>query len=230
MRSKKKKKVADSPKPALDNSSSTTDTSSQSQGTLSRLASIVFSLLSFLNPLQSIVESLRQSADKIEESLKEDRKELATKRAEMTTIHEFHRSNQRAGLFVSNSGKFAFGFCKKCMKYEDNIKSAPYFDEDWTVSGKRLRDDRKRQWDRHTNSKMHKVAMEIEKSKSIKSMISAGAHRAKQVTYNFFRLAYACILMYVPYRRFVMLNAALSLCGFDKGNRHHNADAMALQV
>ena len=230
MRSKKKKKVADSHKPALDNSSPATDTSSQSQGTLSRLSSIVFSLLSFLNPLQSIVESLRQSADKIEESLKGDRKELATKRAEMTTIHEFHRSNQSAGLFVSNSGKFAFGFCKKCMKYEDNIKSAPYFDEDWTVSGKRLRDDRKRQWDRHTNSKMHKLAMEIEKSRSIKSMISAGAHRAKQVTYNFFRLAYACVLMYVPYRRFVLLNAALSLCGFETGNRHHNADAAASVV
>ena len=189
MRSKKKKKVAGSHKPALDNSSQTTDTSSQSQGMLSRLASIVFSLLYFLNPLQSIVESLRQSADKIEESLKGERKELATKRAEMTTIHEFHRSNQSAGLFVSNSGIFSFGFCKKCMKYEDNIKSAPYFDEDWTISGKRLRDDRKRQWDRHTNSKMHKLAMEIEKSKSIKSMISAGAHQAKQVTYNFFHLA-----------------------------------------
>ena len=232
MRSKKKKKVADSPKPALDNSSLTTDTSSHSEGTLSRLASIVFSLLAFLNPLQSIVESLKQSADKIEKSLKGDRKEVATKRAEMTSIHEFHCSNQSAGLIVSNSGKGAFGFCKKCMKYEDNIKfkSVQYLDKDWTVNGKKLRHDRKRQWERHTNSKMHKIAMEIEKSKSIKSMFSHGAQRAQQVTFNFFRLAYACILMYVPYRRFVMLNAALSLCGFDIGNRHHNADAAASVV
>jgi len=76
-------------------------------------------------------------------------------------------------------------------------------------------------------SSMHKKATGIDTSRNLKNMISASAERMKEVTFSFFRMSYALISMYVPYKQFIRLYAALKLCKFNIGNSFHNEYAAA---
>ena len=195
-----------------------------------QLTGMLFSLVAFLNPLKAIVRSLETSSKRIEESLSTKRDEVEKREHQLSTIHQFHCDHSSKGLIVSNSGTTAIAYCSKCMKFGNDIRDVPYFDSDWTVNGKKLTKNRERQWSRHISSRMHKAAIDIEKSRSMGSMLSAQAIKAREITFNFLRIAYACICMYVPYRKFTILNVALSLSAFAIGNRHHGEKAAAAAV
>ena len=197
---------------------------------VTKLTGMLFALTTFLDPLRAIVSSLETSSKRIEESLAVKRNELEKREHQLSTIHQFHCQHSSEGLVLSNSGATAVGYCSKCMKFEHDIKDVPYFDSDWTKHGKKLTYHHGRQWSRHVNSRMHIAALDIEKSRNLGSMFTAQAIKAKEITFNFLRISYACICMYVPYRKFTILNVALSLSAFAIGNRHHGEKAAAAAV
>ena len=219
-----------SERPPQHSEQNATTTNMSISSVLKQLTGLLFTLAEFLNPLRGIVASLETSSKRIEDSLSEKRNQLEQREQQLSTIHSFHCKYRSQGLIVSNSGTNATGLCSKCMKYDHDIKNVPYFDPDWTVHGKKLTSNRKRQWETHEKSRMHKAAIDIESSRNLGSMFSAQALKAKEITCNFLRIAYACVCMYVPYRKFSILNVALSLCGFAIGNRHHGKTAAAAAI
>lgn len=218
------------PEKRIEPSTAESEQNSSSGGIMKQLSGLVLSLLQFVSPFKEATLSLERSAAKIENAILEKNTAIDNQRQQYRTIHSFHQKHKKGGLIVSNTGKYAYAQCQTCMRFEDQIKNVPYFDADWSSHGKKLTSDRERQWDRHVKSRMHKASVKIQNSRSIGSMFTIEAQKIKAATFNFFRTAYALILAYVPYGQFTLINVALSLCGFQIGNQHHNEFAAAYAV
>ena len=74
---------------------------------------------------------------------------------------------------------------------------------------------------------MHKKAVELESEPKLKSVFARGSDHAKLLTFNFFRIVYSGIVMFLPYNQFHRLFATLYLCNYELGQKHHNDKAVA---
>ena len=78
-----------------------------------------------------------------------------------------------------------------------------YYDGEWISGLKLLDSNRKRTWDRHVASDQHKTAVDIESQPRPENMFTFAAQKAKELTMNFLRILYSCLLMYLPYRQHI---------------------------
>lgn len=199
-----------------------------SQLSLSQISDTVSSFFALLNPFRNAVSSLVKSTKKIEKLL-QDKDDVRSRQITTYFSHEaFAREHKAEGLIMSSSQGIFFGICMLCTKHTNAIGSVSSFDSDWVVHGRRLDEHKKRTWERHLQSQMHKQAQDLESQPDISGFFSAGAQKAKMLTQNFLRLTYSAIMMFLPYRQLIRLFTTLHLCDFEVGNRnmsHHAAAA-----
>ena len=166
---------------------------------LSQISDTVRSFFALLNPFRNAVSSLVKSTKKIEELL-QDKDEIRSRQISKYFSHEaFAREHKAEGLIMSSSQGMFYGFCMVCTKHTNAIRSVSSFDAAWIIHGRRLDEHKKRTWERHLQSQMHKQAQNLESQPDISAFISAGAQKAKMLTQNFLRLTYSAILMFLPY-------------------------------
>ena len=223
--SQKKKKQKVEKKPEPDTSPSKSNVTSTSL--LSRLSSAISSLFELLNPFRNAVSSLEKSADKIEKLL-QDKDEARVRQLRTYSNHEtFGLEHKNEGLIVRASNGQFYGICMVCTKHTPALKSDRGFESEWVTQGRYLDEHKKRTWQRHLTSKMHKEALDLERQQHLSSMFKVGAQKAKVLTQNFLRLVYSSILMFLPYRQLTRLFTSLFLCGFEIGNRNVDDHAAA---
>ena len=176
------------------------------------------------------MSSLEKSADKIEKLLQEEHETRAHQIRTYSNHETFASEHKSEGLIVrsSSDGKF-HGICMLCTKHTTAIQKMKTFEADWVTHGRHLDNHKKRTWQRHLQSRMHKEAHVLESQVDLSAAFTAGAEKAKMLTQNFLRLAYSSIMMFLPYRQLTRLFTTLHLCGFEIGNRnmteHSGADA-----
>ena len=100
------------------------------------------------------------------------------------------------------------------------------FSDTW-IHGKKIDNNRIRDWNRHIDSAMHKEARLLKSQPKIGGAFGAAALKAKSLTLIFFRLLYSAFRMSLPYRQIIRLMTTLKECGFDIGNRNHDEKAAA---
>ena len=195
-----------------------------------QISDAVKSLFSLLSPFRNAVSSLEKSADKIEKLLQEDHEARAHQIRTYSNHETFAREHKSEGLIVrsSSDGKL-HGICMLCTKHTTAIQNMKTFESGWVTHGRHLDNHKKRTWQRHLQSRMHKEAHVLESQVDLSVAFTAGAEKAKMLTQNFLRLAYSSIMMFLPYRQLTRLFTTLHLCGFEIGNRnmteHSGADA-----
>ena len=195
-----------------------------------QISDAVKSLFSLLSPFRNAVSSLEKSADKIEKLLQEDHEARAHQIRTYSNHETFASEHKSEGLIVrsSSDGKF-HGICMLCTKHTTAIQNMKTFESGWVTHGRHLDNHKKRTWQRHLQSRMHKEAHVLESQVDLSVAFTAGAEKAKMLTQNFLRLAYSSIMMFLPYRKLTRLFTTLHLCGFEIGNRnmteHSGADA-----
>ena len=208
---------------------SLTNSCAEGKSILCQISDAVKLLFSLLNPFRNAVSSLEKSADKIEKLLEEKDETRARQISTYSNHGTFASVHKSEGLIVrSSNGKF-FGICMLCTKHTTAIQSAKTFESEWVTHGRHLDEHKKRTWQRHLRSRMHKEAQVFESQSDLSAAFTAGAQKAKMLTQNFLRLVYSSIMMFLPYRQLTRLFTTLHLCGFEIGNRnmteHSGADA-----
>ena len=203
-------------------------TSSLTLTSFTAVLSAFQSLLGLLYPFREAVGSIEKSATRLEALLEEKNVTREETLKTYVNYEDFAHEHAAEGLVVHSSRSKFYGLCKLCMKHSADLSGViKNFQEDWVVSGSLLNEYKVRKWKRHINSVMHKAAVELESQPKVKSMFALGADRAKNLTFNFFRIVYSGMLMFLPYNQFHRLFATLHLCNYELGHRHHNDHAVA---
>ena len=129
-----------------------------SQLSLSQISDTVSSFFALLNPFRNAVSSLVKSTKKIEKLL-QDKDDVRSRQITTYFSHEaFAPEHKAEGLIMSSSQGIFYGICMLCKKHTNAIGSVSSFDSDWVIHGRRLDEHKKRTWERHLQSQMHKQA------------------------------------------------------------------------
>ena len=184
-------------------------------------------LLDLLNPFREAVGSIEKSATRLEALFEEKNTKQMNTMKTYVNHENFAREHGAEGLVIYSSHSKFYGLCKVCMKHSVDLGGVKNFQKDWVVSGRLLDQHKLRKWKRHVTSTMHKKAVELESQPKLKSVFARGSDHAKLLTFNFFRIVYSGILMFLPYNQFHRLFATLYLCNYELGQRHHNDKAVA---
>ena len=189
------------------------ETSSVSIGNMiSQLLSVLTSLLAFLNPLRLIVKSLEKSADRLEKLYSEELSDQKQKLVYYSDVSQFAKDFKHTGLHISITSSASYMHCSTCTKYQHRMQIPPSCCKWVDGQGHKVSDKKKRDWNRHLDSNMHKEALELSKQPLIQSVFSRASERAKIITMNFLLLSYSSILMFIPYRKMIRLWVSLGLC------------------
>ena len=128
---------------------------------LSQISETVSSFFALLNPFRNAVSSLVKSSNKIEKLL-QDKDDIRSRQITTYFSHEaFTPEHNAEGLIMSCSQGRFYGICMVCTKHTNAISSVSSFDSDWVIHGRHLDEHKKRTWERHLQSQMHKQAQDL---------------------------------------------------------------------
>ena len=185
----------------------------------------------FIPQLNSDTKKLATQTTKLENLAERTEKLLASyeKRAQSEaqdnlqsriSFDKFVSEHAAEGLRVHTCEQTPYGTCSKCTRFVASIDTVPGYDARWTGEGRELDVFRRRHWERHVNSKMHKKAEQL-----LDREKSGGIDAASRKTHHFFQVVYPMTLMNLAYRKTTQLYSALFLCDYPIGNKLHGKDA-----
>ena len=194
----------------------------------SPVISAVNALGNLITSLRGIVTSLSKSADRLEKLYVEKQSANADKVKRYKSYGEFAKDHQCEGFYICVVRNHHFGRCRICIEHVDQLRKSKscVFSDTW-IHGKKIDNNRIRDWNRHIDSAMHKEARLLKSQPKIGGAFGAAALEAKSLTLNFLRLIYSAFRMSLPYRQIIRLMTTLKECGFDIGNRNHDEKAAA---